>query len=95
MAVTPVDLSAVVGGYTKATASVGTDGAQITGPPSCAAIYVRAADAGTFAGAGGDDVPLDADVWTLAYQQSPGISSSPSVLVKPATGTTTVYARVV
>ena len=95
MAVTPVDLSAVVGGYTKATASVGTDGARITGPPSCAAIYVRTTHAATFAGASGDDVPLDADVWTLAYQRSDGISSSPSVLVKPNSGTTTVYARVV
>ena len=95
MAVTPVDLSAVVGGTTSATASVGTDGALITGPPRCAAIYVRADDAGTFAGGDGDDVPLDADVWTLAYQQSPGLSSSPTVLVKPSTGTTTVYARVV
>ena len=95
MAVTPVDLTAVSGGYTKATASVGTDGARITGPPACAAIYVRIGHAGTFAAAGGDDVPVDADVWTLVYNRSDGISSSPSVLVKPNSGTTTVYARVV
>lgn len=97
MAVTPVDLSAAVGGQTSATASVDTDGALITGPPGCAAIYVRQSAAGTFAcgGEAGDDVPLDADTWTLAYEQSPGLPSSPRVLVKPATGTATVYARVV
>jgi hypothetical protein len=95
VAITPVDLSTAVGGQTSATAGVTTDGAFITGPPSCAAIYVRQSAAGTFAGNEGDDVPLDADVWTLAYQRSDGISSRPVVLVKPSTGTASVYARVV
>lgn len=95
MAVTPVDLTAAVGGQTSATSSVDTDGALITGPPGCAAIFVRAEHVGTFRGSVGQDVPLDADTWTLAYQQSPTLSSSATVLVKPSSGTTTVYARIV
>ena len=95
MAATTVDLSAVSGGYTSATSSVTTDGAQITGPPRCAAIYVRQSAAGTFEAAGGAAVPLDENTWTLAWEQSPSLPSSPSVLVKPATGTASVYARVV
>lgn len=95
MAVTPVDLSAVSGGYTKATASVDTDGARITGPSTAAALWVRSTVAGTWSSGGGDEVPIDAGQWTLAWQRSPGLSSNPSVLVKPATGTCTVYTLVV
>lgn len=95
MAVTAVDLTAVVGGYTKATPSVDTDGARITAPSTASALYVRATVAGTWSSGGGDDVPLDANAWTLAWQRSPALSSNPVVLVKPSSGTATVYAVVV
>ena len=95
MAETTVNLAAVSGGYTKATASVDTDGARITGPSTAAALWVRSTVAGTWSSGGGDEVPIDANQWTLAWQRSPTLSSNPSVLVKPATGTCTVYTLVV
>lgn len=97
MALQTIDATAAVGGQTYAQASVDTDGTILTGPPACAAIYLRLTAAGAFSvgGAGADEVPIDADTWTLVWQQSPGVASTPSVFAKPSTGTATVYARVV
>lgn len=97
MATQAIDATAAVGGQTYSQGSVDTDGTILTAPPGCAAIYLRLSAAGVFSvgGAGADEVPIDADTWTLVWQQSPGLTSTPQVFTKPSTGTATVYARVV
>lgn len=96
MAVTNRDCSAqATSGKTYADASIGTDGLQVTGPALATAIYAHISAAGTFEVAGGDAVPLAADTWTLVWERGEGLPSSPSVLVKPSSGTATISLRVV
>lgn len=96
MAVTNRDASAqTVSGKTYKDLTIGTDGLQVTGAPACSAIHARASAAGTFEVAGGDAVPLDADTWTVVWERGEGLPSSPSVLLKPATGTADFYLRIV
>lgn len=96
MAATPRDASAqTVSGKTYADASIGTDGLQVTGPAAAKAIYAYISAAGTFEVAGGAAVPLDANTWTAVWERGEGLPSSPSVLLKPATGTADMYLRIV
>lgn len=96
MAVTNRDASAqTVSGKTYRNLAIGTDGLQVTGPAAARAIYAYLSAAGTFEVAGGDAVPLDATTWVLVWERGEGLPSSPSVLLKPATGTADMYLRVV
>lgn len=96
MAVTPRDCSAqTISGKTYKDLTIGTDGLQVTGPAVTKVIYARLSAAGTFEVAGGDAVPIDADTWTAVWERGEGLPSSPSVLLKPATGTADMYLRVV
>ena len=96
MAAAALDLTDAVGGQTSASTGVTTDGLIITGPPGCAALHVRCSHAAEFAAGGdaGDEVPLDADTWTLVWQSSPALPSSPVVRVVPS-ATASIYVRVV
>lgn len=96
MAVTNRDASAqTVSGKTYTNASIGTDGLQVTGPAAAKAIYAYISAAGTFEVAGGDAVPLDASTWTVVWERGEGLPSSPSVLIKPSSGTATISLRIV
>lgn len=96
MAATPRDASGqTTSGKTYKNSTIGTDGLQVTGPAACSAIYAYISADGTFEVAGGDAVPLAAETWTVVWERGEGLPSSPSVLIKPATGTADISLRVV
>jgi len=92
-----IDATGAIANQTFSQSSVDTDGTIITAPASTSAIYARMSVAGVFSvgGAGAAEVPLDANTWTLVWQQSAGLANSPIVYVAPSSGTATVFLRVV
>ena len=95
MAAVAVDLTGLLGGQTKAVASVGADGIIVSLPPSASALRARAAAAATFAApSDADAVPLDADTWQTVWQAVGSLPSTPEVLVAISSGTATVYLQV-
>lgn len=97
MATQSIDATGAIANETFSQSSVDTDGTIITASASTSAIYARMSADGIFSvgGAGAAEVPIDANTWTLVWQQSPALANSPVVYLAPSSGTATVFLRVV